>query len=107
MIHALVKPAVHLIASLMARPGRLAVRLVEIVAFESVWPPREGVYLTDGTLLFQLQCVLPDRTGKRLLALEDCRTLELIYCAPGALYGQRFRLVNAPTPAESETGSVT
>jgi hypothetical protein len=104
MAQELVKPAVHLIALLMAGPGRLAVRLVEIVAFESVWPPREGVYLTDGTSLFQLQRVLPDRTGKRLLALEDCRTLELIYCAPGALYGRGFRLVNAPTPAESETG---
>jgi hypothetical protein len=44
--------------------------------------PIDGTYLTDGTTLFRVERTLVDGPQRELFVeLEDCATLELIFCS--------------------------
>jgi len=56
--------------------------------------PAVGSYLTDGRRLLRVAHTLPCvGGGGRFLALEDCRTLELVLCRASALATRRLRPV--------------
>lgn len=48
--------------------------------------PTEGAYLTDGKSLFRVErTVVDDSRGGLFVELEDCSTLELIFCSAGSI----------------------
>jgi hypothetical protein len=62
--------------------------------------PVEGSYVTDGASLFRVAEALRDpNSGKLLLELEDCKTLELILCPADAVVALALEtVVPALTP---------
>lgn len=59
----------------------------------SVDPPR-GSYLTDGETLFRVErTVLDGPRGELFVELEDCATLELIFCSARSVAGLDLRSV--------------
>lgn len=60
----------------------------------------DGAYLTDGKTLFRVERTLVDGPqGELFVELEDCATLELIFCSARSLAELDFRMVQ---PARSQ-----
>jgi hypothetical protein len=56
--------------------------------------PREGAYLTDGKSLFRVERTIANGPqGGLFVELEDCSTLELIFCSARSLAELRLRTV--------------
>jgi len=56
--------------------------------------PPLGAYLTDGCCLYRVtQTIRNKRPGERYVALEDCKTLDVVLCPAHALSEQRLRAV--------------
>ncbi len=61
-------------------------------------PPayRVGDYLTDGARLFRVDgSKIDPPSGARVLALEDCLTLDLIHCPADAIPPRALRTVSS------------
>jgi hypothetical protein len=53
-----------------------------------------GAYLTDGKALFRVERTLVDGpNGELFVELEDCATLELIFCSARSIAELDFRVV--------------
>lgn len=60
----------------------------------------DGSYLTDGKTLFRVERTLVDGPqGELFVELEDCATLELIFCSARSLAELDFRIVQ-PAPRQ-------
>lgn len=54
----------------------------------------DGAYLTDGKTLFRVERTLVDGPqGELFVELEDCATLELIFCSARSMAELDFRIV--------------
>jgi hypothetical protein len=56
--------------------------------------PLAGSYLTDGTSLFRVECILARTEDDALVELEDCTSLELIVCSARRIATLDMRLVH-------------
>ena len=61
----------------MSSSERRASRSQPPAAREGAAPPPSGAYLTDGSSLYHVERTLAEDDGEALLALEDCRTLDV------------------------------
>ncbi len=56
--------------------------------------PADGTYLTDGKALFHVERTLLDGPkGELFVELEDCRTLDLIFCSARSVAALGLRTV--------------
>jgi len=56
--------------------------------------PSDGAYLTDGKALFHVERTLVDGPqGELFVELEDCRTLDLIFCSARSVAALGLRRV--------------
>jgi hypothetical protein len=56
--------------------------------------PSDGTYLTDGKALFHVERTLLDGPkGELFVELEDCRTLDLIFCSARSVAALGLRTV--------------
>lgn len=56
--------------------------------------PADGTYLTDGKALFHVERSLMDGPqGELFVELEDCRTLDLIFCSARSVAALGLRTV--------------
>lgn len=62
----------------------------------------DGSYLTDGKALFRVERTIVDGPqGELFVELEDCATLELIFCSASSIVELDLRVVQpAPRPRQ-------